>query len=147
MLPAAPLSKYPRPGSLQPVTTSSPCCARGAVSSLIAHTSASSRSGEVVSDFGVNGHSAHFQLGQRRIDALHAPLRIHRGDRLGAHSFAARGVHRLERHGGIDLPDHGEHHLAALVHFRDQRVRLMPAIDWLSRALESAFDPQHTFVS
>jgi hypothetical protein len=38
-------------------------------------------------------------------------------------------MHRLERHARVDLPDHRAHHLAALVHLRDQRVGRLPAIE------------------
>ena len=61
-------------------------------------------------------------------DMLDLALLVHRGDRLGAQIFAARRMHRIQRHRRIDLRQHRAHHVAALVDLGDQRVGLEPPV-------------------
>ena len=102
-----------------------PAAARPSIRAVTAHTSASSRSGERPDDEPVQAEVAHlvFQRG-KRADVLHPALLVERRHRLGAQPLAARGPHRHHRHRAVGLADHRAHHVAALVHFDDQRIGL-----------------------
>ena len=100
------------------------------IKSVSAHTRASTRSGLSPLDKPVRPEIAHLVFERRkRAEMRHAALLVERGDRLGAEPFAPRRAHFSYRHGRIDLPDHGLDQLAALVHFRDDAVGLVAAIN------------------
>ena len=79
--------------------------ARGLMASaVIAHTSASSRSGERP-DESPSGPKSHISSSSsgKAADVLGLALLVQRSDRLGAQILAARGMHLAHRHRGIDL--------------------------------------------
>ncbi len=71
----------------------------------------------------------HLRFEQRVFAGVNdAAFGIERGDGLGACPFAARGEDFLDRHIGIDLLQHGDDKVAALVDFCDDAIGVVVAI-------------------